>query len=817
MGDAGDGLHGSEPHSVWPATDQFSGARAVHHHADDRSTGGVDGALCAQAPPQLVGTGTDGHHHRALLYPLQRDPAHDGRRFEELFQSDAEYTLGHRRSGFAPARGTAMGRVDCADDRASLLRASHQDGQGDAGDRPGPRGGAHGWGRCRQGCPHHLLYRLGARRRRRSDLWAVLQLYELHYRLHRRPSRLHCGRARRHRQYSGSRAWRSSDRAYRILGRPVSRGALDGRYYLLDPGIGPRLPADWIAGPRYAGEVMSDVVLPKPHSDPSRTTVAPKIGRGASLLSALRDRTRGTAGRRSFIVVLLVLGLLFPLIDGNEGDIDAAANALAFAILALGLNIVVGYAGLLDLGYAAFFAIGAYAYGIFSSYQVQPEWWGLWEPFQWLGLVQHIEEAGGPGTVHFTVSFWLMLPISAIITALFGVLFGAPTLRLKGDYLAIVTLGFGEIVPIVARNTPYLTNGAMGLNGVSSPSLFGYNFGVKSTPFFYLGLALAALLIFVSIRLKDSRIGRAWLAIREDEIAAEAMGVNRVKLKLLAFATGAGFAGVTGTFYVAKLQTATPEMFTFPVSVMLLVMIVLGGIGSVAGVVLGALLLQLLQSWFLQDLTQWIHAFGNFTGIEFFQKLDLVQSIELIFGVILVLMMRFRRQGLIPERAAVAALSHAQQTAVPTHGAIQNALAPLHRRAIDPNKPLLEIRGLKKSFGGIQAVRGIDLDVMPGTIVGIIGPNGSGKTTFFNLITGLTPPDGGKVLLAGEDVTGLPPHLIVERGIARTFQNLRLFANMTLLENVLVGTHTRTRTGALGAVFRPPHVRREEEAARERV
>jgi branched-chain amino acid transport system permease protein len=550
---------------------------------------------------------------------------------------------------------------------------------------------------------------------------------------------------------------------------------------------------------------------------PSETAPPPAMGRGASFIPAIWDRATSTVGRRGLIVVFLALGALLPLIDGNEGDIDAAANALAYAILALGLNIVVGFAGLLDLGYAAFFAIGAYAYGIFSSYQVQPEWWGFWEPFQFLGLVQHIQQADGPGTVHFTVSFWLMLPISALITAFFGVMFGAPTLRLKGDYLAIVTLGFGEIVPIVARNVPYLTNGAAGLNGVASPSLFGYQFGVKSTPFFYLGLALAALLIFVSLRLKNSRIGRAWLAIREDEIAAEAMGVNRVKLKLLAFAIGAGFAGTTGTFYVAKLQTAAPEMFTFPVSVMLIVMIVLGGMGSVAGVVLGALILQLLQSWFLQDMTQWIHALGNFTGIEFFKQIDLVQSIELIFGIILVVMMRFRRQGLIPERAAVTALTHAQQTAVPSRAGLQAGLAPLHRRTIDQNKPLLEIRGLSKSFGGIRAVRDFSLDVMPGSIVGIIGPNGSGKTTFFNLITGLVQPDGGKVLLAGEDVTGLLPHVIVERGIARTFQNLRLFANMTLMENVLVGTHSRTTTGAIGAVLRTPKVRREEAAAGERV
>src|SRR5438477_6028315 len=304
--------------------------------------------------------------------------------------------------------------------------------------------------------------------------------------------------------------------------------------------------------------------------EPSRL-VAPGLGVSNGITQAIRERLQGTAGRRAVIVVLLVLDILFPLIDGNEGDIDAAANALAFAILALGLNVDVGFAGLLDLGYAAFFAIGAYTYGIFSSYQVQPGWWSFWEPFQWLGLVQHVHPASGPDTVHFTVSFWLMLPVSAIITAFFGVLFGAPTLRLKGDYLAIVTLGFGEIVPIVARNTPYLTNGAMGLNGVASPQLFGYDFGVNATPYYYVVLALVAFLILTSHRLKDSRIGRAWMAIREDEIAAAAMGVDRFRFKLLAFAIGAAFAGATGTFYVAKLRTATPEMFMFPVSVMVVV------------------------------------------------------------------------------------------------------------------------------------------------------------------------------------------------------------------------------------------------------
>ena len=283
----------------------------------------------------------------------------------------------------------------------------------------------------------------------------------------------------------------------------------------------------------------------------------------------------------------------------DDADVDSMANAASFATLALGLNIVVGFAGLLDLGYAAFFAIGAYFYGIFTSFQIMPLWHSWWQPFAFVGLVEKLNQ-GGPDLVHFTLSFWLALPMAAVVAAFFGVLFGFPTLRLRGDYLAIVTLGFGEIVPIVARNVDKITNGAAGLNGVKAPSLFGSSFGVDATPYYYVGMAMVALLIFISLRLRDSRIGRAWMALREDETAASTMGINLVHLKLLAFGIGAAFAGMTGVFYVAKLQTATPEMFGFPVSTMILVMVVLGGMGSVWGVVLGAAILQLLQSWFLR-------------------------------------------------------------------------------------------------------------------------------------------------------------------------------------------------------------------------
>ncbi|HKM62961.1 MAG TPA: branched-chain amino acid ABC transporter ATP-binding protein/permease [Acidisphaera sp.] len=518
---------------------------------------------------------------------------------------------------------------------------------------------------------------------------------------------------------------------------------------------------------------------------------------------------------RGFVVLLAAAALAFPTINGNDADIDSVANAATYAILALGLNIVVGFAGLLDLGYAAFFAIGAYAYGILTSYQVMPPWSGFWEPFAWLGLVQQFPAETGTGfVVHFTVSFWLMLPVSALLAAFFGVLFGAPTLRLRGDYLAIVTLGFGEIVPIVVRNVSSVTNGAAGLNGIAAPRIAGHSFGVDAEPYYYVGMALVALLIFVSIRLRDSRIGRAWMAVREDEIAAGAMGVDRTRTKLLAFAMGAAFAGMAGVVFVAKLQTATPEMFGFPVSVMILVMIVFGGMGSVWGVVVGAFFLQLLQSWWLADLSGWIDAFGRAIGSDMIAHVDLVQSIELIFGLILVTMMLYRREGLIPAVRRPPALTYEQQHAEVRRGFSDLRLSGLGGD-VETGQTLLEVRGVTVRFGGLVALKSVDIDVPHGGVIAVIGPNGSGKSTLFNAITGLVPADEGSIRFDGVEILGLQPHKILERGVARTFQNIRLFPNLTVLENVLVGQHARLRTGPLRAVVRPPSTRREEAEARE--
>ena len=359
--------------------------------------------------------------------------------------------------------------------------------------------------------------------------------------------------------------------------------------------------------------------------------------------------------------------------------------------------------------------------------------------------------------MHFTVSFWIMLPVSALIAAGFGVLFGAPTLRLRGDYLAIVTLGFGEIVPIVVRNVDSVTNGAAGLNGIQAP---GSSATASASPpgrIIMSAIALVALLIFVSMRLRDSRIGRAWMAIREDETAAAAMGVDRTRTKLLAFAIGAAFAGATGTFYVAKLQTATPEMFGFPVSVMILVMVVLGGMGSVWGVVLGAVVLQLLQSWFLEDISGWIHDLGDRDrpAMDAADRPDPVDRADLRPdpGV---------HDAVSPRRADP---RHAQAVRPELRAAARRGAARRLQRAggvwarfAQRRHAGWRCKGVTVRYGGLVALNTVDLAVPAGGVVAVIGPNGSGKSTLFNAITGLTPADGGAIRFDGKDLLGLPPH-----------------------------------------------------------
>ncbi|CAB1367496.1 ABC transporter permease subunit [Denitratisoma oestradiolicum] len=340
------------------------------------------------------------------------------------------------------------------------------------------------------------------------------------------------------------------------------------------------------------------------------------------------------------------LGLLLALLPFLVGAGFGAAwvrvldFVLLYVLLALGLNIVVGFAGLLDLGYVAFYAVGAYLYALLSS----PH---LTEHFP--ALAAHF-----PGGLHFPV--WLVLPAGALLAGAFGVLLGFPTLRLRGDYLAIVTLGFGEIIRIFLNNLYQpvnLTNGALGLTqidgvrlgplaldrsqqilGITVPSLHLY---------YYLFLLLALAIILVSIRLEDSRIGRAWVAIREDEVAAKACGINTRNVKLLAFAMGASFGGVAGGLFAGFQQFVSPESFQLIDSIMILCMVVLGGMGHIPGVIFGAVLLTVLPEAFR-------YGAGPVQKFLFGQVLVDPEALRmLLFGLTLVLVMLFRPAGLWPD------------------------------------------------------------------------------------------------------------------------------------------------------------------------
>ena len=317
---------------------------------------------------------------------------------------------------------------------------------------------------------------------------------------------------------------------------------------------------------------------------------------------ARHSKTRVWGGMILIAVALIAL----PFVAGLAGAawVRILDFALLYIMLALGLNIVVGFAGLLDLGYIAFYAVGAYVAALLASPQMVTVLESFVENYPALGanLVAWFGPEVAQNGIHLPV--WIIVPLGAMVAALFGIVLGAPTLRLRGDYLAIVTLGFGEIIRIFLNNLSRpvnITNGPQGINHID-PVKFGdvslsqtqLLFGIEFTSvhlYYYLFLALALLVIFFCVRLQDSRIGRAWVAIREDEIAARAMGINTRNIKLLAFAMGASFGGVSGAMFAAFQGFVSPESFGLMESIVVLAMVVLGGMGHIPGVVLGGLLL----------------------------------------------------------------------------------------------------------------------------------------------------------------------------------------------------------------------------------
>lgn len=335
-----------------------------------------------------------------------------------------------------------------------------------------------------------------------------------------------------------------------------------------------------------------------------------------------------------------LLFILIPLASSGgpafQSYMDVATMVGIYISMALGLNIVVGMAGLLDLGFVAFFAVGAYSYSIFATPQASN-----FMPFGTFPL-------GGE-------SFWMFLVIGGIVAAIAGVLIGVPVLRVKGDYLAIVTLGFGEIIRIVFNNADRpvnITGGAMGIPSVTPPKIFGMEL-IFPNQFYFVTLVILLFTLFAVIRLEHSKLGRSWKAVRENEIAAQAMGIPLVKTKLLAFALGASFSGMMGVVFAAKQAYIDPTSFTLMESFTILVMVVLGGMGSVPGVILGAAVVTILNLQVLTELSNWINLL-NFNGvISIPAALSPAKMQKLIFGAILVAFALYRPKGLIPAKNKV--------------------------------------------------------------------------------------------------------------------------------------------------------------------
>jgi branched-chain amino acid transport system permease protein len=387
-----------------------------------------------------------------------------------------------------------------------------------------------------------------------------------------------------------------------------------------------------------------------------------------SLFARLRLRERIRDRDTALYGILLIVALVFPAAtlytqDGSTYLISLAGHAGTYVLLAIGLNVVVGFAGLLDLGYAAFFAIGAYTYALFASQQL---------------LASPIHHA-----YHFP--FWLMMFVGLLIAASAGAILGFPTLRLRGDYLAIVTLGFGEIVPNVFYNLDQWTGGINAIGGIDQPVLPAwitgpwagandiaivspFNFSFDPIAYYVLIFVLVAGAIILVNNLQRSRLGRAWMAIREDEVAAAAMGINTVTTKLLAFAIGASFSGFAGAYYGASFGLVSPDDFLFLVSITVLVMIVLGGMGNIPGVIIGAIAIYFILNWFLPSLPPNIESLANTFGFGALNDRNgdwpgLANATQrltlLIFGLILVTMMLLRPQGLFPSRVREQELKHA--------------------------------------------------------------------------------------------------------------------------------------------------------------
>ncbi len=425
-----------------------------------------------------------------------------------------------------------------------------------------------------------------------------------------------------------------------------------------------------------------------------------------------------------------------------------------FSLIVIGLTLLGGYAGQISLGQAAFYGIGAYIAAI--------------------------------ATLHLGISPWLTLPLATLGAALIAFLIGAPIFFLRGHFLVLGTLGLNIVVDVVIRNLQGLTGGPTGLTGIP-PLALGSVIVAGDRPYYYLIWTLVLCALWLGRNLIRSRVGRALAAIRASEVAAATLGISPAYYKGRVFALSAAFAGLAGALYVYYLSFVSPSPFAFNFSIDLLVMSVLGGIFHLPGAVLGTAILTLLREALRTVMPRLL---GSGASAEY----EII-----IFGLLLAAVVILAPAGAWPWVASLLHLN-ARPPRSARRGSPGAAAIPLSPTREAPGSVILHVDSLQKGFGGLQAINNLSFEVRQGEVYAIIGPNGAGKTTVFNLISGVLRPTGGTIQLRRQVLSALPAYRVAALGIGRTFQTPKIFTDLTVLENVMVGLHLRTRTGFLKAL-----------------
>ncbi|EUC17689.1 UNVERIFIED_ORG: amino acid/amide ABC transporter membrane protein 2 (HAAT family) /amino acid/amide ABC transporter ATP-binding protein 1 (HAAT family) [Burkholderia sp. CF145] len=507
----------------------------------------------------------------------------------------------------------------------------------------------------------------------------------------------------------------------------------------------------------------------------------------------------------------LVALAVFPVLSGNPYYIHLVETIMIYAILLFGLDIVVGYTGQVSLGHAGLFGVGAYTAGVL---------------FIKLGM-----------------PFYVTVPMAIVVTAAFGAILALPALRVSGPYLAMVTLAFGTIIQILINEMDFLTSGPMGIK-ITKPVIAGHM--LDETQYYWVVAALLVVSLVVVHRVLKSHLGRAFEALRDSPIASDCMGVSVYRHKVYAFVISAGFAGLAGCLYSYSEQYISPNTYNFELTILFLLAIIMGGRKTRTGALIGSTIIVLLPK-LLDDISMFrmvatalavivvagalfsiarksvtprkvaIPIVGTVGLAVFSYWIDALTDWRLtIFGLMILLVVYYLQDGVVGFVRKFFMHGRVRTVTVDTEKPAEITADAVLDVQVKGHETILDVRGVLMQFSGLKALNNVHLNVRRGTIHGLIGPNGSGKSTMMNVLTGIYIPTAGAIEYRGESIAGRTSAAIALSGIARTFQNVQLFGEMTALENVLVGLHHTFRSNFADIGLMTTRYRQEERAARER-